>query len=198
MTILLIGPRCAGKTTVGALLAELLHRPFADLDAIIENHTGSKVADLLRDDPAQFREIEYQCFLSTVIYSDPSLVLAIGGGAVTHPASAPIFKFTVNIYLSASVKILQKRILNDTVERPPLLARRSESNKNATARELAAAEVAEVLAVRDPIYSAYADFILNTGDAKQVGCAMACAVGIEKLVSVEKARHRAAQRKYKL
>lgn len=198
MTILLIGPRCAGKSTVGPLLAELLQRPFGDLDAIIENHTQSKVADLLKTDPIQFREIEHQCFLSTVIYSDPKLVLAVGGGAVVHPASAPIFKFTVNIYLSASVKILQKRILNDPAERPPLLADRGKFINIPDARARAAAEIAAVIAIRDPIYSAYADFIINTGDANQAGCAAACAVGIEGLLSIEKARRLAAQRKYKL
>jgi len=39
----------AGKTTLGAALAERLSRPFVDVDAEIEAHSGVSIADMFRE-----------------------------------------------------------------------------------------------------------------------------------------------------
>ena len=42
--VLLVGPRGAGKSTIGPLLAERLGVPFVDADAAIEADEGRSVA----------------------------------------------------------------------------------------------------------------------------------------------------------
>jgi 3-dehydroquinate synthetase len=75
----------AGKSTIGAAAAELLSRPFVDLDEEIERRTGSSVVELFNaPGEAGFREIEEEIALELLGRREPS-VLALGGGAVLSP-----------------------------------------------------------------------------------------------------------------
>ena len=69
-----------GKTTVGRLVAEHLQRKFLDLDHLVEETAGMKVAELFRTrgEPA-FRQVEAAA-LRQALKMD-GLVLATGGGA---------------------------------------------------------------------------------------------------------------------
>jgi len=73
----------AGKTTLGAALAERLGRPFVDADAAVEAATGCAVADLFRE--GTFREHEARAVAAALAGREP-LVVALGGGAVESPA----------------------------------------------------------------------------------------------------------------
>jgi len=48
--LLLVGMMGAGKTTVGRLVAERLHRPYRDSDAMVEEATGRTVPELFASD----------------------------------------------------------------------------------------------------------------------------------------------------
>ena len=80
--IVLIGFMGAGKTTVGALLAEYLLIPFIDSDEVIEAFEGLAVREIFATrGEAEFRRIEAATI--TRLLAGPDVVLALGGGALT-------------------------------------------------------------------------------------------------------------------
>ena len=85
--IALIGLRGAGKSTLGALLAERLARPFVELDREIEVEAGAPLNAIfdLYGQPA-FRRLERRC-LERAIAQYPQAVIATGGGVVSDPAT---------------------------------------------------------------------------------------------------------------
>jgi shikimate kinase / 3-dehydroquinate synthase len=80
--IALIGFMGAGKSTVGAEVAERLGRPFVDLDREIERTAGASVPELFRAGEAEFRAREVSEALR-VLRTGPPGVVSLGGGAVT-------------------------------------------------------------------------------------------------------------------
>jgi shikimate kinase len=84
--IVLTGFMGSGKSTVGRLLATRLDWWFTDVDDVIEAEAGTTIAELFaRHGEAQFREREREA-IARLIESD-ELVLALGGGAIEHPAT---------------------------------------------------------------------------------------------------------------
>ena len=85
--IALIGLRGAGKSTLGAALAQRLDIPFLELDRMIEQESGLTL-NLIFDFRGQagFRDLERQC-LDNVLQRHPSFVLATGGSLVSEPAT---------------------------------------------------------------------------------------------------------------
>lgn len=79
--LVLVGPPGAGKTTVGALVAERLGVPMRDTDSDVEAQTGLSVQDLfVRDGEAAFRDLETTAVRAGL--SEHDGVLSLGGGAV--------------------------------------------------------------------------------------------------------------------
>jgi 3-dehydroquinate synthetase/shikimate kinase len=70
----------AGKSTVGADVAERLGRPFLDTDTEVERHTGSTIEELFAKGEDFFRVAEADV-LRRALSGEPS-VIALGGGAV--------------------------------------------------------------------------------------------------------------------
>jgi shikimate kinase/3-dehydroquinate synthase len=72
----------AGKSRLGAELANRLGRPFVDLDREIESTSGATIPDLFlkRGEPA-FRVLEAEAAARALHESEPA-VIALGGGAV--------------------------------------------------------------------------------------------------------------------
>jgi XRE family aerobic/anaerobic benzoate catabolism transcriptional regulator len=85
--IALIGLRGAGKSTLGAQLADQLGCPFIELDREIEAEAGAPLTAIfdLYGQPA-FRRLERRC-LQRVIEQNPRAVIATGGGIVSDPAT---------------------------------------------------------------------------------------------------------------
>ena len=78
--IVLIGFMATGKTTVGRLVAEALHRRFVDLDQLVEETAGMRVPELFRTQgEAAFRQVEAEALRRALAEDD--IVLATGGGA---------------------------------------------------------------------------------------------------------------------
>jgi shikimate kinase len=169
----MIGPRCAGKSAVGARLAQRLDRPFADLDEWIVSETGCGIAEWLRKSEAEFREIEYRCLQKLAEFGDRRAIIATGGGTVAHPAAAPILKTTANIYLCASAETLRRRMQRDTTERPALLGIDP------------LAEIESILKIRERLYQLYADVTILTDDRDLDSVVDELASRSELLVSLE-------------
>ena len=148
MMITLTGFMGSGKTTVGKVLADFLGCPFMDLDDLIVKKAGKSIPEIFAQDgePA-FRQLEAQLLRQTVEkYTENTVVLALGGGAVTAPASAALLREkTVCIYLRATLETLQSRLEGETAGRP-----------------LADASLAARLAEREPLYEQTAHVIIDT------------------------------------
>lgn len=83
--VALIGFMGAGKTTLGAEVAERLGRPFLDLDRELEKSIGRSLPSVFEGlGEPQFRALEAEKTLEALSGGRPA-VLALGGGAVTSP-----------------------------------------------------------------------------------------------------------------
>lgn len=81
--IVLIGMMGSGKTTVGKLLSQRLHRPFVDTDALIEEREGRPIPDIFaQDGEGAFRALELE--LSRELAGSHGLIIACGGGLPTQ------------------------------------------------------------------------------------------------------------------
>ena len=82
--IALIGLRGAGKSTLGAALAERLDVPFVELDREIERESGLTLGALFDiSGAAGFRRLERRC-LERIIEDHPRFVLATSGSIVAE------------------------------------------------------------------------------------------------------------------
>ena len=148
MMITLTGFMGSGKTTVGRVLADALGCLFLDLDDLIVKKAGKTIPEIFAQDgePA-FRQLEARLLRQTVEkYAESTVVLALGGGAVTTPASATLLhEKTVCIYLRATLETLLQRLSGETAGRP-----------------LADDAMAGRLAARVPLYEETAHVIIDT------------------------------------
>jgi shikimate kinase len=151
--LVLIGYRATGKTAVGARLAEILGRPFVDLDQVLVQEAGEAIADIVaRDGWAEFRRLEKE--LVARFRNTQGQVLATGGGVVLDPENiAALRESGIIIWLTADPETIQARLAEDQ----PWDANRPSLTGSDTIRE-----VAEVLETRYPLYQAAAQIIVDT------------------------------------
>jgi shikimate kinase len=117
--IVLVGFMAAGKSTVGALLAEHLDWQFLDLDRLIEDRTGQSPGRLIRErGEAAFRELEAE--LTGELAGRARVVIAPGGGWVTRPELADrLGPGTVRVWLTVTPETALERAASG-VDRPLL------------------------------------------------------------------------------
>lgn len=156
MNIVLLGYRGSGKTSVGKKLASELWKDFFDLDdATRKRFNDQSIAEIWAEQgEAVFRTAEAEA--ATELLARDELVIATGGGVLTHEAGKAAVASAPNatrIYLSCSADVLAKRIAHDATsatQRPPL-----------TGNTDPAVEVEQVLAQRDPAYREAADIVFD-------------------------------------
>jgi shikimate kinase len=116
--IVLVGAPGAGKSTVGALLAERLGVTFRDVDAVIVERTGKPIAEIFTDDgEAAFRALEEQ--VTAELLPLPG-VLSLGGGAVLSATTRAALRDHRVVWLKVGLAQSVKRVGLDTA-RPLLL-----------------------------------------------------------------------------
>ncbi|MFD3948129.1 shikimate kinase [Streptomyces sp. NPDC058579] len=109
----------SGKSTVGALLAELLGAPYRDTDADIVAAEGREVADIfIEDGEEHFRALEREAVRTAV--AEHEGVLALGGGAILDAGTRELLKPLPVAYLSMDVDEAVRRVGLNTAR--PLLA----------------------------------------------------------------------------
>lgn len=140
----------AGKTTIGRLIAKQLGMDFYDSDHEIELKTGVKIPlifELEGEEGFRKREAAIIEELSQI----KNVVVATGGGAVLLPENRKFMKSNGKvIYLRGSVHDLWLRTRNDKTR--PLLQGTNIKQK-----------LEQLYVERDPIYTALADCIVDTG-----------------------------------
>ena len=147
----LIGYRACGKSTLGPLVASRLEWPFTDLDHTITARIGMPIAAYFSaHGESAFRDAETVA-LRTTLETPGDLVLATGGGCVLREENRGILRALGGtcIYLSVPVEILRQRLSADAGGRPSL-----------TGSDVAD-EVSRVLSIREPLYRAVADVVLD-------------------------------------
>ncbi len=105
----LVGVMGAGKTTVGAAVAEALGLPFADTDTIIEERAGKPIPEIFVDEgEAAFRTLEREVVAATLEGFDG--ILALGGGAILDDATRKLLADQTVVYLSVELTDALKRV----------------------------------------------------------------------------------------
>ncbi len=112
--IALIGFMGAGKSTVGALVANLLDFEFVDTDRVIEERAGRRVSDIFATDgEAAFRDLESN--LVRELESSRGKVIATGGGLPMNPDNfASLRRHAFVVCLWASVDTIYQRVRHQT------------------------------------------------------------------------------------
>jgi len=168
--IFLVGPMGSGKTAVGRKLAQLLGLSFVDSDHDIEQQTGADVPLIFeREGEAGFRRREREAIER--LTARTGVVLATGGGAVLDPENRRCLRERGwVVYLETSVAQQAERA-GRTRHRPML------NTDDPQGR------LAELMALREPLYREIADFTTTTtrqrvaAVAEQVARAWRSAVG---------------------
>lgn len=153
LNIILIGFRGTGKTTIGRLLAQRLHKEFIDADEYLERKEKRTIKDIFREGGENlFREIEAKIIAELSLLNNK--VIATGGGVILREENVKNLKRRgILILLDANTGALHKRIYEDTQaqQRRPNLTNLSSYQ-----------EIEYLLEYRRPLYHKIADFVLNT------------------------------------
>jgi XRE family aerobic/anaerobic benzoate catabolism transcriptional regulator len=148
--IALLGLRGAGKSTLGARLAESRQVPFVELDREIERRSGTPLEELfLIYGQATYRRHEERC-LAQVLNENPECVIATGGSIVTAPTVfATLLSSCFTVWLKATPEEHMARVIAQGDMRPMA--------GNAEAME----DLRQILLERAPLY-AQSEFTLDT------------------------------------
>lgn len=148
--IILIGMPGAGKSTLGVVLAKIMHYNFLDADLLIQNQCDRTLQRLIDAcGPEGFIEVENQV-LSGV--AAERTVIATGGSAVySEAAMKHLSEIGRVVYLQISYDELKAR-LTDFQERGVVL-------KGGIGMSLR-----ELYDERLPLYERHADFVVNVDD----------------------------------
>lgn len=149
-SIVLIGMRGSGKTTVGRILAGHLKRPYLDTDALIVQKVGMSVPEIVKKYGWNFFRDRESKVTEEVSHTERA-VISTGGGVVTKERNVECLKKNgFLVYLEASLETLEARI-GDDPNRPAL-----------TKEGIGLGEVREVLEQRDSLYRSAADIVIKT------------------------------------
>lgn len=108
--IVLVGLPGAGKTTIGALVAEQLGCSFVDIDAIIVRRMQMPVARIFAElGETRFRSIERDA-VTEALAGEPSVVVPGGGWAAQDGNLAPARASAFVVYLKCLVTTVVKRL----------------------------------------------------------------------------------------
>ncbi|MCH8212408.1 MAG: shikimate kinase II [Planctomycetes bacterium] len=155
MNTLLIGPRGCGKSSVGQRLADLLQRPFVELDdLVLDTFAEPSVHEVwsVHGEPA-WRAAEVQQ-LNGILEKDGQVV-ALGGGTPMIEAAQQRLQDERQagrarlIYLACPASDLRRRLERNLGDRPSLTGAGSLD------------ELEEVLKAREPTYRRLADVIVQ-------------------------------------
>lgn len=151
-SLVLVGPRGAGKTRVGRLVATRLGRPFVDTDDEIGRIAGRPAGRVLEEqgEPA-FRRLEGRVVARAL--ARRGAVIALGGGALVDRGTRDRVASTAFVVrLDVEPDEAARRIVADPVVRPPLTP---ESDR--------AAECARLTIEREPGYAIARHRVATTG-----------------------------------
>jgi shikimate kinase len=146
MSVVLIGYRGSGKSTVGKRLADRLWQTFVDTDDLIVRKAGKSIREIFEQQgEAAFRDLESTIVRDTLMLQEH--VISLGGGALLREENRAALKASGHkvVYLKCAPEELYRRISEDpdtAADRPNLTA------------DGGLEEVKNLLAAREPTYRA--------------------------------------------
>ena len=148
--VALLGLRGAGKSTLGARLAEALHLPFVELDREVEKEAGAKLGEVFAMyGQDAFRRFERRA-LERVLAKEEKQVIATGGSLVTDPGTYELLLERCRcVWLKASPEEHMARVIAQGDMRP------------FKGRNAALDEIRKLLADRNRLYGR-AELVLDT------------------------------------
>jgi shikimate kinase len=149
--VVLIGMPGSGKSTVGVILAKLTERGFVDTDVLIQTSVGRSLQRIVDvEGYMALRAIEERILLSLNFRNH---VIATGGSSVySHAAMEHLKRDGVVVFLDVALATLKSRIHNF---RTRGLAKRPNQT------------IDQLFDERYPLYTGYADLIVNCTRLKQ-------------------------------
>lgn len=145
--VVLVGPMGAGKSTVGALLAEAWGVTARDTDADVEAAEGRSISDIFVDSgEAHFRDLERKAVAEALATHDG--VLSLGGGAVLDAGTRELLAGLPVVFLQVGLSEAVKRVGLGS-SRPMLLG-------NVRSR------IKALLDERAPVYASVATLTVDT------------------------------------
>ena len=154
--IALLGLRGAGKSTLGARLADALGLPFVELDREVEREAGAKLGEVFTIYGQEaYRRFERRA-LERVLRTHEAAVIAAGGSIVTDPDSYRLLLDNCRtVWLRAKPEEHMSRVIAQGDMRP------FKGRMQGPGRSAALEEIRMLLADRDPLYSR-ADAAIDT------------------------------------
>jgi shikimate kinase len=159
--IILVGFMGCGKSTIGRKLEQLLGYPLVDTDQLIEEKTGTGVAEIFeKRGENYFRELEAAVLHELAAPDSPRRIISTGGGIVTRKRNRSLIKqLGYVVWLQAPVDVILERTGRNRDR--PLLHTENPREKIDT-----------LLTQRKPMYAASADIEVETVglDAEEIAC----------------------------
>ncbi len=146
MSIVLIGYRGSGKSTIGKRLADRLWQSFLDTDELVVRKAGGKAIKEIFETAgeARFRDLESEAVREVALLQEH--VIALGGGALIRAENRQVLKDAGHkiIYLKCEPEILFQHIEADpdTAKTRPALTNLGGGVE----------EIRKLLIDREPIY----------------------------------------------
>ena len=107
LTLVLVGPMAAGKTSVGRRVARLLSVPFIDTDKRVVAEHGPIPEIFATHGEAHFRVLERAAVATAVAEGG---VVSLGGGAVTDAGTRALLAQHPVVYLTVTEEAVAHRI----------------------------------------------------------------------------------------
>lgn len=153
-SLIFIGYRGTGKTTIARKLANRLGISVFDSDTEIEHRAGKSIAEIFaQEGESAFRDKE-ESVIAEILDCPASLVLATGGGAILRSSTrARLHRAGHVIWLTATPETILQRITNDAASKT--------MRPNLTSLPMQE-EIVTVLEQRKPLYSETAHELIDT------------------------------------
>lgn len=143
MSIVLIGYRGSGKTTVGKLLAGRLGKPFVDADDQIVLRARKSIREIFAAGGEEaFRKLEAE--IVAELAGRTEHIIAVGGGAILREENRRALAGHKIVYLRCDAAELLRRIQSDPAT--------SDNRPSLTSLGGGIEEIEALLRQREPIY----------------------------------------------
>jgi XRE family aerobic/anaerobic benzoate catabolism transcriptional regulator len=118
-TVVLLGLRGAGKSTLGPAAAGAVGARFVELDALVESRAGLPLREIFAvHGETYYRTLEHDA-LADVVESGERTVVAAGGGIVLHPDTLALLRARcATVWLKATPEHHWSRVADQGDRRP--------------------------------------------------------------------------------